>query len=72
MLTKAEEAPNVTVHFDHKLLQADLENKTLTINDKGTGQRVVQTDFIFGCDGAHSTVRRQSCAGGDSTISKST
>ena len=59
LLTKAEEAPKVTVHFDHKLLQADLENKTLTINDKGTGQRVVQTDFIFGCDGAHSTVRRQ-------------
>ena len=30
--TKAEEAPNVTVPIDHELLQADLENKTLTIN----------------------------------------
>lgn len=59
LLTKAEESPNVTVHFEHRLLQADLESKTLTFRVKAQTQRVVQTDFIFGCDGAYSTVRRQ-------------
>ena len=60
LLTKAEETPNVSIHFESRLLQADLENKTLVFSDGSEGQkRTVQTDFVFGCDGAHSTVRRQ-------------
>ena len=59
LLTKAEEAPNVTLHFESKLLQADLEKKALVFNDSASGCTPVKTDFIFGCDGAHSTLRRQ-------------
>ena len=59
LLTKAEESPNVKVHFEHKLLKADLEKKTLTFSDNKNSHSVVETDFIIGCDGAHSTVRRQ-------------
>ena len=54
--TKAE-TPNITVHVDYKLLQADLENKTLTIDDRVAGRHVVQIDF--NCDGAHVTICRQ-------------
>ena len=59
LLTKAEESPNVTMKFKHKLLQADLEQKILTFSGGENGRSVVETDFIFGCDGSHSTVRRQ-------------
>ena len=58
LLTKAEEAPGVTLYFEHKLVRANLESKKLTFDVNGT-ESVFQTDFIFGCDGAHSTVRRQ-------------
>ena len=50
------------MHFEHKLLRADLDQKTLVFQAgmAGEGKEVsVRTDFIFGCDGAHSTVRRQ-------------
>ena len=59
LLTKAEEANNVTVHFESKLLQANLEEKSLTFSDKTNDCTLVKTGFMFGCDGAHSTVRRQ-------------
>lgn len=59
LLTKAEENSNVSVHFEHKLLQADLEGKILTFSAKGTAETIVETKFIFGCDGAYSTVRRE-------------
>ena len=58
LLTKAEENPNVSIHFKSRLIQADLEEKRLTFSD-GDGRREIETGFIFGCDGAHSTVRRQ-------------
>ena len=58
LLTRAEEHPNISVHFESRLLLADLKNKTLTFRDEGE-EKVIKTDFIFGCDGAHSTVRRQ-------------
>lgn len=58
LLTEAESHPNVTLHFNHKLIRADLNKKTLhfSANDEPL---IVETDFIFGCDGAYSTVRRQ-------------
>ncbi|CAI8044973.1 Kynurenine 3-monooxygenase [Geodia barretti] len=46
LLTKAEESPNISIH-------------TLVFSDGATGKKTVQTEFVFGCDGAHSTVRRQ-------------
>ena len=63
LLTRAEESPRVTLHFQHRLSRADLDAKTLTFLDgtaDGRGvEREVRTDFVFGCDGAFSTVRRQ-------------
>ncbi|CAI7988657.1 Kynurenine 3-monooxygenase [Geodia barretti] len=59
LLTKAEESPNISIHFESRLLQADLETNTLVFSDGATGKKTVQTEFVFGCDGAHSTVRRQ-------------
>ena len=61
LLTKAEEVPGITLHFEHKLSRASLEDKSLVFQVGTTDPKEVsvETDFIFGCDGAHSTVRRQ-------------
>lgn len=74
LLTRAEECARVRLHFRHQLTRANLEEKTLQFVDgssssSSVGQsaeavgrpshKEVRADFIFGCDGAHSTVRRQ-------------
>ena len=61
LLTKAEAKPGVSIHFEHKLTRANLEEKTLVfqVGNQNVQEKIVNTDFVFGCDGAHSTVRRQ-------------
>ena len=60
LMTKAEQQSNVSLHFEHKLMRADLFDKTVCFrSDADQTDKEVKTDFIFGCDGAHSTVRRQ-------------
>ena len=61
LLTKAEAMYGVSVHFEHKLTRANLEEKTLVfqVGQESLQEKVVKTDFIFGCDGVYSTVRRQ-------------
>ena len=60
LLTNAEALPGVTMHFQHKLTRANLEERKLVFQcEDGGREKTVATDFIFGCDGAHSTVRRQ-------------
>ena len=60
LLTIAENRQGISIHFEHKLIRANLEEKTLIFQ---VGQekvaKTVKCSFIFGCDGAHSTVRRQ-------------
>lgn len=63
LLSEAESCPNVSIHFEHKMTRANLERKCLEFSagngdDKETTV-VTNTDFIFGCDGAYSSVRRQ-------------
>lgn len=60
LLNEAERAPNISLHFEHKLVRANLTDKELTFV-KGINANEVKTstDFVFGCDGAYSTVRRQ-------------
>ena len=59
LLTKAEENENVSLNFDHKLIQADLNEQTLTFEThEGSQKKVIYPMFTFGCDGAHSTVRQ--------------
>jgi len=72
LLTKAEAAPGVSVHFEHKLKRANLEEKTLVfqVGEKKVQEKTVKTDFIFGCDGAHSKVRRQMMRWGELNYSQ--
>ena len=73
LLDAVEASPNVNLHFEHQLIRADLNNKELHFSSSQPAAAVMATsgqpslpsdvrvdcDFIFGCDGAHSTVRRQ-------------
>ena len=61
LLTKAEEHPNIKIHFEHKLIRSDLNSHTHSFSAPGSEKDNVDIrySFTFGCDGAHSTVRRQ-------------
>lgn len=71
LLSAAEDNPNISLHFEHQLVRGDLVGKKLTFlqtgpkmqNDHMVGSKGVEIevkrDFIFGCDGAFSSVRRQ-------------
>ena len=60
LLTVAENQPNVTLHFEHKLTRIDFDQMELTFSNPQSSEGVtVKHDFIFGCDGSYSTVRRQ-------------
>ena len=58
LLNKAEAHPNIKVYFQHKLIRANLKEQILTFDYNGTEKKVHVT-FTFGCDGAHSAVRRE-------------
>ena len=62
LLTAAESQPKVFLHFEHKLSRINFNNMTITFLDSSSPtpkEVVVKHDFVFGCDGAFSTVRRQ-------------
>ena len=62
LLSEAESLPNVTLHFEHKLTRINFESMIFTFADMSTPvpQEVnTKHNFVFGCDGAFSTVRRQ-------------
>jgi kynurenine 3-monooxygenase len=64
LLSHAEDNPNVTLHFQHQLVRGDLVEKKLTFHrqsgtEGGSEEIKVEKDFVFGCDGAFSSVRRQ-------------
>ena len=61
-LTEAEQLPNVTLHFNHKCLDVDLENATCRFED-GAGVKEVKADVVFGSDGAFSAVRQRMMQG---------
>eukprot|EP00058_Branchiostoma_floridae_P018928 XP_002604417.1 hypothetical protein BRAFLDRAFT_122303 [Branchiostoma floridae] len=53
LLTAAEKRPDVTLHFQHKLMSCDLEK------GRNGGEDVeVRTDLIMGNDGAYSAIRK--------------
>ncbi|XP_078672663.1 kynurenine 3-monooxygenase-like isoform X1 [Branchiostoma floridae x Branchiostoma belcheri] len=73
LLTAAEERPDVTLHFQHKLVSCDLEKGKLTFKiepangddsldqtyQRNGGEDVeVTTDLIMGNDGAYSAIRK--------------
>lgn len=66
LLDKAQEYKNVSVHFQHKLMDANLKQGQLifqTDHDNNNKQEEEknfkhEADIILGCDGAYSAVRR--------------
>ena len=67
LLSAAKACPNVNLHFEHQLVRADLNEKrllftTTTRTESGEVENSdleVESNFIVGCDGAFSCVRRQ-------------
>ena len=55
-LTEAEKLPNVSLHFDHKCLDVDLESAQCVFERNGEPV-TVKADVVFGSDGAFSAVR---------------
>ncbi len=61
LLTAGESFPNLHLHFEHKLTDLDLDRAEATFAKGERGARVeekVEADFVLGCDGAFSNVRR--------------
>ncbi|KIM49214.1 hypothetical protein M413DRAFT_21477 [Hebeloma cylindrosporum] len=60
LLEEADASPNVRVFFNHKVVAADFENKSMTIRD-ATSNSEFTTDFdlCIGADGSYSVIRRQ-------------
>ena len=60
LLSAAESKPNICLYFEHRLVRVNLDDKTLVFQVGGEEKRekTVKTDFIFGCDGAYSTIRQ--------------
>jgi len=62
LLDKGEEFSNITYHFNHKLVKADLNKPELTfsVDQQNQNEQItVNPDLIIGCDGAYSTVRKE-------------
>lgn len=58
LLDLAEEAGNVEVHFNYQCIDMDPIAGTASFKNRVTKEVVeVQSDLIFGCDGAYSAVR---------------
>ena len=58
LLDIADDDPNITTHFEHRLIDIDFESATTTFQVENTRELLVESDFVFGADGAHSKVRR--------------
>lgn len=58
LLTLADAEPNVSTHFEHRLVDVDFETAGATFQSSDARDIVVQADFLFGADGARSRVRR--------------
>ncbi|PSN36199.1 Kynurenine 3-monooxygenase [Blattella germanica] len=59
LLTATEKLSNVHLHFNHKLVNANLQEGCMTFQMTGTNETKLQkADLIIGADGAFSTVRR--------------
>ena len=60
LLNEAERDPNISLNFEHKLARISFEDKEFTFVRGIKAEEVkIHADFVFGCDGAFSTVRRQ-------------
>ena len=58
LLDIADDEPNITTHFEHRLVDVDFESATATFKVKNDKDFVIEADYVFGADGAYSKVRR--------------
>ena len=58
LLDVAGDEAGIVTHFEHRLVDIDFETATTTFGLASGEQRVVEADYAFGADGAHSKVRR--------------
>jgi kynurenine 3-monooxygenase len=58
LLDIADAEPNITSHFEHRLVDLDFESAKATFQRADASNTTVEADFLFGADGAHSKVRR--------------
>jgi len=64
LLDAGEKNDNITYHFHHKLIKANLEKPELTfertdVQDESEKTVIVNPDLVIGCDGAYSAVRKE-------------
>lgn len=58
LLDIADEDPNITTFFEHRLIDIDFETARARFRREDGDEVVVESDFAFGADGARSKVRR--------------
>jgi kynurenine 3-monooxygenase len=58
LLDIADENPNISMHFEHWLADLDFRSAKAEFIVRRDKRRVVEADYLFGADGAHSKVRR--------------
>jgi len=63
LLIEAEKLPNVTLHFDQRCMDVDLENATCIFESVVGMVAEVKADVVFGSDGAFSAVRSKMMMG---------
>ena len=58
LLDIADDEPNITTFFEHRLIDIDFETARTTFKTNSGEEITVESDFAFGADGARSKVRR--------------
>jgi kynurenine 3-monooxygenase len=58
LLDIADDESSIAAHFEHRLVDVDFQSATATFKVKNDKELVVEADYLFGADGAHSKVRR--------------
>ena len=59
LLREVEKCKNVELMFSHKLVRIDFPLKKFTVSNAEGKEISSKADFVFGCDGAFSMVRKQ-------------
>lgn len=62
LLNEAAKLPNVSLHFEHRCMDVDLDQAACTFI-VGSETRTVKADVVFGADGAFSAVRQKMSMG---------
>ena len=60
LLQQVSRCSNARVFFNHKVISADFDNKSITIRDSSSHKEFpIHFDFCIGADGSYSIIRRQ-------------